>query len=93
MCSKCKAENPETKKFCHKHGAKLSLTSPQRGAEILPGYDLLRECDGDLREPQKAPPIGYNRPQSYTPKFLADKVFNNRSAIEGERKLLTVLFC
>jgi class 3 adenylate cyclase/tetratricopeptide (TPR) repeat protein len=37
-------------------------------------------------------PIDYDHPQSYTPKFLADKILNTRSAIEGERKLVTVLF-
>ncbi|NIS63101.1 MAG: AAA family ATPase, partial [Proteobacteria bacterium] len=31
-------------------------------------------------------------PQSYTPKFLADKILTTRSSIEGERKLVTVLF-
>jgi class 3 adenylate cyclase/tetratricopeptide (TPR) repeat protein len=36
--------------------------------------------------------IDYSRPQSYTPKFLADKILTTRSSIEGERKLVTVLF-
>jgi class 3 adenylate cyclase/tetratricopeptide (TPR) repeat protein len=40
----------------------------------------------------EAPAIDFSRPQSYTPKFLADKILNNRSSIEGERKLVTVLF-
>jgi class 3 adenylate cyclase len=31
-------------------------------------------------------------PQSYTPKHLAEKILNNRSALEGERKQVTVLF-
>src|SRR5205814_8896526 len=29
---------------------------------------------------------------SYTPKHLADKILGSRSALEGERKLVTVLF-
>ena len=36
--------------------------------------------------------LDYTRPQSYTPKFLADKILTTRSSIEGERKLVTVLF-
>lgn len=36
--------------------------------------------------------IDYSQPQSYTPKFLADKILIHRSALEGERKLVTVLF-
>ncbi|MDB4443906.1 AAA family ATPase, partial [bacterium] len=30
--------------------------------------------------------------KSYTPKFMADKILTTRSSIEGERKLVTVLF-
>ena len=37
-------------------------------------------------------PIYFTRPRAYTPKFLADKILNSRSAIEGERKWVTVLF-
>ncbi|MFQ5918249.1 MAG: adenylate/guanylate cyclase domain-containing protein, partial [Candidatus Binatia bacterium] len=44
------------------------------------------------RKPIEAPSIDFAEPQSYTPKFLADKILNNRSSIEGERKLVTVLF-
>ena len=39
-----------------------------------------------------APPIDYSEPQSYTPKLLADKILTTRSSLEGERKLVTVLF-
>jgi class 3 adenylate cyclase len=31
-------------------------------------------------------------PQSYTPKHLADKILTGKGALEGERKLVTVLF-
>jgi class 3 adenylate cyclase len=37
-------------------------------------------------------PIDYSEPQSYTPKFLADKILTSRTSLEGERKLVTVLF-
>src|SRR5262245_30825124 len=32
-------------------------------------------------------------PVSYTPKHLAEKILTSRSALEGERKQVTVLFC
>ncbi|MFO7558541.1 MAG: adenylate/guanylate cyclase domain-containing protein [Desulfobacterales bacterium] len=48
------------------------------------------ECGHSLQEPKKTP--DYSEPQSYTPKFLADKILTSRSSIEGERKLVTVLF-
>src|SRR5215510_6113213 len=34
-----------------------------------------------------------SEPLSYTPKHLADKILTSRSALEGERKQVTVLFC
>jgi hypothetical protein len=33
-----------------------------------------------------------HEPLSYTPKHLAEKILTSRSALEGERKLVTVLF-
>jgi class 3 adenylate cyclase len=50
------------------------------------------KCGHDLREPEDVLPIDYSEPQNYTPKFLADKILTTRSSIEGERKLVTVLF-
>jgi len=34
----------------------------------------------------------YTAPQSYTPKHLADRILTSRSAVEGERKQVSVLF-
>src|SRR2546425_3450067 len=45
-------------------------------------------------EPAASPPIEHERePLSYTPKHLAEKILTSRSALEGERKQVTVLFC
>ncbi|MEE9419668.1 MAG: adenylate/guanylate cyclase domain-containing protein [Desulfatiglandaceae bacterium] len=91
-CPKCQAENPESKKFCRKCGKKLLLACPKCGAEILPDDDFCGDCGHNLRKPRETPPIDYSQPQSYTPKFLVDKILTTRSSIEGERKLVTVLF-
>jgi class 3 adenylate cyclase len=50
------------------------------------------DCAHELKPPEAATPVDYTNPQSYTPKFLADKILTTRSSIEGERKLVTVLF-
>jgi class 3 adenylate cyclase len=50
------------------------------------------KCGSALEEHQAAPPLDYSQPHSYTPKFLAEKILTTRSSIEGERKLVTVLF-
>src|SRR5688500_4172345 len=45
-------------------------------------------------EPISAPPTEHERePLSYTPRHLAEKILTSRSALEGERKQVTVLFC
>jgi class 3 adenylate cyclase len=45
-------------------------------------------------EPASAPAPDHERePLSYTPKHLAEKILTSRSALEGERKQVTVLFC
>jgi class 3 adenylate cyclase/tetratricopeptide (TPR) repeat protein len=68
------------------------LKCPKCNSENLPGDKFCGECGCDLSKITEAPPIDYSEPQSYTPKFLADKILTSRSAIEGERKLVTVLF-
>jgi class 3 adenylate cyclase/tetratricopeptide (TPR) repeat protein len=39
------------------------------------------------------PPARFANPRGYTPRHLADKILTSRSALEGERKTVTVLFC
>jgi rRNA maturation protein Nop10 len=91
-CPKCQAENPETKKFCRKCGAKLIRVCPQCNSEYLLEDEFCSECGQDLRAPKEPTPIDYAQPQSYTPKHLAERILNTRSTLEGERKLVTVLF-
>jgi len=68
------------------------LVCTQCGFENLPDDKFCGECGHNIKKPKETPPIDYSEPQSYTPKFLADKIFTTRSSIEGERKLVTVLF-
>ena len=56
-----------------------------------PQFKFCGQCGYDLRE-QHAPPLDLLKPHSYTPRFLADKILTSRTAMEGERKLVTVLF-
>ena len=91
-CQKCQTDNREGAKFCGKCRTKLSLICPQCDSENPPDNAFCDQCGFDLTEPKEAPPIDYKQPQSYTPKHLVDKILTNRSSIEGERKLVTVLF-
>jgi DNA-directed RNA polymerase subunit RPC12/RpoP len=91
-CSKCQAENPEAKNFCKECGAKLLKVCPQCGSEILPVDKFCGDCGQELGWAKEASPVDYSAPQSYTPKHLADKILTTRSTLEGERKLVTVMF-
>jgi len=91
-CPKCQFDNPEGMQFCGQCAAKLERICPQCNFPNPPEFKFCGKCAHDLREPKATPPIDYSRPQTYTPKFLADKILTTRSALEGERKLVTVLF-
>jgi len=78
--------------FCGKCGAKLEKHCPNCNFSNPSDFIFCGKCGHDLTETKEAPPVDYNQPQSYTPKFLADKILTTRSSIEGERKLVTVLF-
>ncbi|MFC1823206.1 adenylate/guanylate cyclase domain-containing protein [Thermodesulfobacteriota bacterium] len=50
------------------------------------------ECGCDLKKVKDIPSKRFTHPQSYTPKFLVEKILAHKSAIEGERKQVTVFF-
>jgi class 3 adenylate cyclase/tetratricopeptide (TPR) repeat protein len=91
-CPKCQFDNPEAMKFCGECGAKLEIICPKCNSSNPPQFKFCGECGQNLTPHKKAAPIDYSQPESYTPKFLADKILTTRSSIEGERKLVTVLF-
>src|ERR1700687_5118849 len=90
QCSRCQHENPAAQKFCGECGARLALVCPSCGASNPPAQKFCGECGTGL-----APTEGtakYGTPQSYTPKHLAEKILTSKAALEGERKMVTVLF-
>ena len=92
VCPKCQFENREGAKFCKECGAKLELACPKCGAIIISDSKFCDECGQALSKSAIATPVDYSEPQAYTPSFLAKKILTTRSSIEGERKLVTVLF-
>ena len=91
-CPNCQFYNPEGAKFCNECGNKLELSCPECGKINPLGSKFCNGCGHDLQKPKYIPPVDYDQPQSYTPKFLAEKILTTRSSIEGERKLVTILF-
>ena len=90
----CGFQNVQGSVFCGKCSSSLQVEIVCRncGAKPPQDYDFCNVCGHDLSQPEETPPIDYSQPQSYTPKFLAEKILTTRSSIEGERKLVTVLF-
>ncbi|MBC2713681.1 MAG: AAA family ATPase [Desulfobacteraceae bacterium] len=68
------------------------MKCPKCQSEIPENFKFCNECGHNFQEPAQSPPIDFTQPHSYTPKFLADKILTTRSAMEGERKRVTVLF-
>jgi class 3 adenylate cyclase/tetratricopeptide (TPR) repeat protein len=91
-CPKCEFDNPGEAKFCVKCRTSLELVCPECAKRNPPGSNFCMECAHDLAKPAAGTTIDYTKPQSYTPKFLAEKILTTRRSIEGERKLVTVLF-
>src|SRR2546422_2983535 len=71
--------------------------------ELIKGQRLARDEDGEVlvwtgdAVPPAAPaptppPAATPTPLAYTPPYLVEKILTTRSAIEGERKQVTVLF-
>ena len=68
------------------------MKCPKCQLEIPKDSKFCKECGHNLQPAISPISKTYAHPQSYTPKFLADKILTNRSAVEGERKLVTVFF-
>jgi Double zinc ribbon len=94
ICRSCLAEAPSDAGFCPECGVRLLLVCSACETPNAPGHRFCKRCGQPLAEPAAdhtdAP--RFTSPQAYTPRHLAEKIVTSRSAIEGERKLVTVLF-
>jgi class 3 adenylate cyclase/tetratricopeptide (TPR) repeat protein len=80
--------------FCGRCGGKLASLCPSCGFANPGGFAFCGKCGSKLT-PEGAPPPPSRpsaSPLSYTPKHLAEKILTSKSALEGERKQVTVLF-
>jgi class 3 adenylate cyclase/tetratricopeptide (TPR) repeat protein len=95
-CSQCSFENPLGMAFCGKCGAKLALPCGSCGFVNPEGFAFCGRCGSPLTVGTVAsgfqPAPKFASPQAYTPKHLAEKILTSRTALEGERKQVTVLF-
>lgn len=107
QCANCQADNPAEHRFCEQCGAPLELRCPQCKASVRSGARFCGACGQRLSEPAFTEPVLVSQPPittllpttdyhsrlaAYTPKHLTEKVLTTRSALEGERRVVTVLF-
>ncbi len=90
QCRSCQHENPFGAKFCGECGTRLESLCPFCRASNPPTNKFCHECGQNLSARPAA--AKFSSPQAYTPKHLAEKILTSRSALEGERKQVTVLF-
>jgi class 3 adenylate cyclase len=88
-CSRCQHDNPAGTRFCGQCAASLACLCAACGAVNPPDNKFCGQCAAPLRP---ATASSFPAPEAYTPKHLAEKILTSRSALEGERKQVTVLF-
>src|SRR5438128_3787688 len=103
-CTSCGHDNPLGQKFCGECGSRLEAICPACQAKNPPGQKFCGDCGVPLvtpsrpaspalpPAPERPAPERFASPQSYTPKHLAEKILSSRSAVEGERKQVSVMF-
>src|SRR5262245_45219543 len=93
-CPRCQHVNPEGARFCNACGGRLEAGCPACGQTNPPGSRFCNTCGHNLaHELSSAPVSSPSTPQAYTPRHLVEQILTSRSALEGERKQVTVLFC
>jgi double zinc ribbon protein/adenylate/guanylate cyclase family protein len=93
-CPRCECDTPSDAEFCPQCGAKLIVACAQCGVENAPQHRFCKKCGQPLVLPggHRSGAMPRLAPDAYTPKHLAERIFTSRSALEGERKQVTVLF-
>jgi len=108
ICSACQHANEDDARFCEQCGQPLAMRCPACGTPAKPGARFCRQCGknlGQSAEPSYAPAVPppsparmlalddkLDRLQRYLPSRLSEKILASRGRLEGERKLVTVLF-
>jgi class 3 adenylate cyclase/tetratricopeptide (TPR) repeat protein len=93
QCPRCQHHNETGAKFCEECAAPLAHACAQCGRPLSATAKFCPECAHPTGLPVAAPRAPrFDSPESYIPKHLAEKILTSKSALEGERKQVTVLF-
>ena len=99
-CAACEAANPAAYRFCGACGIRLPAARWACEHASPSGQRFCGECGAPLADALE--PVGGGEPAAasarvrditvYTPKHLAEKILRSRSAVQGERKQVTIMF-
>jgi len=92
-CPSCQIDAPSDAEFCPDCGTSLLVPCPQCRTSNSAGNRFCKKCGHALSSARaSAESERFAAPNAYTPQHLADKILTSRAALQGERKLVTVLF-
>src|SRR5438552_13328503 len=94
-CPQCSRENVADAMFCIHCGTRLERLCASCQTSNVADARFCKRCGQPLVAAPPEPSAArseFAAPHSYTPKHLAEKILVSRSALEGERKQVTVLF-
>jgi adenylate cyclase len=91
-CRACKYDNESSALFCEECGSKLARTCSNCGAEVKASAKFCPQCGTAITATTTETQGSVHRVADYTPRHLAVKILQSKSALEGERKQVTVMF-
>ena len=92
-CPQCRQDNAPGSNFCRSCGARLTAACASCGSDLPPDSRFCPKCGTPVAREATAARGAFSAPASYTPRHIAEKILTSKSALEGERKQVTVLFC
>jgi len=90
-CSGCQSDLPLDARFCPKCGLPLGSICQHCKTPNQLGDAFCKSC-GQPLAPALSASARFGAPDTYTPKHLAERILTSKTALEGERKQVTVLF-
>ena len=91
ICPGCRQDNLSDARFCLGCGARFALACGTCRAELPAGARFCLRC-GEAVAAGTVAALRSPAPETYTPRYLAEKILTSGAALEGERKHVTVMF-
>jgi hypothetical protein len=93
QCPRCQHNNEVGAKFCEECAAPLAWTCGNCGRQLSQTAKFCPDCAHPTGLAAAGPTARrFTSPESYTPRYLAERILHSKAALEGERKQVTVLF-